>query len=725
MATVENFKVKVTTEGVDQLDKLGRSADFARDKVAGLTTAILGVSFGAFIGSLLQAADRVVDLSDATGIAVVNIKAFEDAMASSGGKAKNAEKAILAFTGAIESANDGSLKSRDAFAKVGVSLTDLKNLSEQDLLQKTVEGLSQMAQGSERTAAQATLLGKSFRGVDVEKFIKDFESGKITLQGAAEAIKKLADENDALEKKYRTLQIESMKALEPILDLLGKHELTATAAKVAVYGLAGAMALAFGASVLANIITINKALGITAALSNVIGKSPLGIITKLAAMGAITAGAAIELEKLVEANDKLTASEAKANATATTDPRTKPGSGNANRTQELDARQKAALESGKRASQNLADAELQISLRNASEIERIELEMRNNIAKGVAEIRSKSDLSESVKAKEILSLVSKETEKSYTDIAKFRRDLSVKIYSEEERQREEDRQAWAAYYKEVEQARLQAFGQVETARKQGEELQSRFELQQRIVDLGTIEQDRQTKLFDLEQQRKQQLESISKIPNIQEADRIREAEKLNAVYEKRVELINKEADTRIAREQDFSAGVKESMKRYSESLTPLKQGAAMADAVYSNMGSAVDRFVETGKFKFSDFATSVIQDLIKIQMRAAATQLFNSVLGTFGFGLPGKAAGGPVLPNTPYIVGERGPEVFLPKSAGNIIPNNKLGSSGGSGLGGGTSVVYNINAVDSMSFKQLVARDPGFLYSVTEQGRKTIPSTRR
>ncbi len=38
----------------------------------------------------------------------------------------------------------------------------------------------------------------------------------------------------------------------------------------------------------------------------------------------------------------------------------------------------------------------------------------------------------------------------------------------------------------------------------------------------------------------------------------------------------------------------------------------------------------------------------------------------------GKAAGGPVSANTMYLVGEKGPELFMPKSAGNIIPNGSL-----------------------------------------------------
>jgi hypothetical protein len=39
----------------------------------------------------------------------------------------------------------------------------------------------------------------------------------------------------------------------------------------------------------------------------------------------------------------------------------------------------------------------------------------------------------------------------------------------------------------------------------------------------------------------------------------------------------------------------------------------------------------------------------------------------------GKASGGPVYANTPYIVGERGPELFVPGQSGGIVPNNKMG----------------------------------------------------
>jgi len=41
----------------------------------------------------------------------------------------------------------------------------------------------------------------------------------------------------------------------------------------------------------------------------------------------------------------------------------------------------------------------------------------------------------------------------------------------------------------------------------------------------------------------------------------------------------------------------------------------------------------------------------------------------------GRAAGGPVLGGTSYLVGEKGPEIFTPSSTGFITPNNKLGSN--------------------------------------------------
>lgn len=54
--------------------------------------------------------------------------------------------------------------------------------------------------------------------------------------------------------------------------------------------------------------------------------------------------------------------------------------------------------------------------------------------------------------------------------------------------------------------------------------------------------------------------------------------------------------------------------------------------------------------------------------------LFFSSLGS-AFGLPGRATGGLVGPDRPYLVGERGPEVFVPTGAGHIEPTSALGGT--------------------------------------------------
>jgi hypothetical protein len=106
------------------------------------------------------------------------------------------------------------------------------------------------------------------------------------------------------------------------------------------------------------------------------------------------------------------------------------------------------------------------------------------------------------------------------------------------------------------------------------------------------------------------------------------------------------------------------------------------------------------------------------------SQIFNiggnsssNILGGVGR-LLGFANGGIIPTNRPVLVGERGPELISGAAGRVVTPNDQLGM-------GSTYVTYNISAVDALSFKQLVASDPGFIYAVTQQGARGIPSTRR
>ena len=57
--------------------------------------------------------------------------------------------------------------------------------------------------------------------------------------------------------------------------------------------------------------------------------------------------------------------------------------------------------------------------------------------------------------------------------------------------------------------------------------------------------------------------------------------------------------------------------------------------------------------------------------------------------------GGSRLPNSPFLVGEKGPELFTPNTAGSVTPNHQIG-------GGGATVNFNITTVDAQSFGTLL-----------------------
>ena len=106
------------------------------------------------------------------------------------------------------------------------------------------------------------------------------------------------------------------------------------------------------------------------------------------------------------------------------------------------------------------------------------------------------------------------------------------------------------------------------------------------------------------------------------------------------------------------------------------------DASAARAGRAIEhnllRAVRTGKLGFDDLkrtALSVLGEIAGLaltrgigSLTGAKTGLgLGSVLGAL-LGAPGRATGGPVAPQRPYWVGERGPELFVPTASGRIEP---------------------------------------------------------
>ena len=126
-----------------------------------------------------------------------------------------------------------------------------------------------------------------------------------------------------------------------------------------------------------------------------------------------------------------------------------------------------------------------------------------------------------------------------------------------------------------------------------------------------------------------------------------------------------------------------------------------------NASSAIDQFVETGRFKIKDFVRDVVQDLAKIQLRnlllgsSGTGGVLGALAGVFGIkpSVPGNALGGRVEAGQSTFVGERGIELFQPDVAGTIIPNPKTQSILNDS--GRESVVVNMSFASGVSRQEL------------------------
>jgi len=194
----------------------------------------------------------------------------------------------------------------------------------------------------------------------------------------------------------------------------------------------------------------------------------------------------------------------------------------------------------------------------------------------------------------------------------------------------------------------------------------------------------------------------------------------------------------------FSEGWDKAFRDYSENAKNYgKVGESAFNSVTSNMESAIDRFVKTGKLGFKSFAQSVIQDLIAIQIKMQASRLLSMAFGAFSgsFGIRGGGGGTAMAGSNlstfpmaadggdiggPTIVGERGPELFIPKQPGTVIPNNQMSSF----MGNQPQVIYNgpyiasMSAIDTQSATQFLARNKNAVWSANQSAARGLPTNR-
>lgn len=155
-----------TNPAIQALNRLQEKVQILEKNFSGFDKVLVGLGVAAAIRSTIQYADALQDLSDSTNIATADLVEFQKAVELSGGNAEKAQQLVGKLVLSIDEAAKGSKNAQQAFDQVGVSINDLRTLSEKDILQKTINGLSQITDAGKRAALANELLGKSAKNLN-------------------------------------------------------------------------------------------------------------------------------------------------------------------------------------------------------------------------------------------------------------------------------------------------------------------------------------------------------------------------------------------------------------------------------------------------------------------------------------------------------------------------------------------------------------------------------
>jgi len=758
MATT-NAQINVSVNGLNSLDTLDKKLTGLGAKFGGLKTKLAGIGFAAFGRSALMMADDLNDLSNATGIAIGRLVEYKDALVAAGGQADQMASGIVKFTQTIDDAAQGSLKAQTAFAELGITLNDLKTLSEEDLLSKALTGFDNIADKSREAAIKMDIFGKSFKTVDPRQMSNALKDAAGSGDKYAQSIKQAADLNDKMAKAMTDLKIAFLQVTAPVIDMVNKItdggkniETLVTILKVlgsvllAIFGGGVAMAVVRFFGMFARGITaIGPALAQLGKLFTGFGSS--------ASTGAISAAKAFApTSSLMTAlRGVLTMAGTVAGALAGVfglgggeTPEAEGGDNTASKKEGDAARQVTDALAKKR--QEIESITHAFKSQNSQLIDNINVE-KMLIGKSQEE-------AEIIRAQEeVYKRGADEAEKLRQAKVALGKDEAglIPIYDAQIAKIAEETSITAARVKTsiegLQGLKLLEQDRVNNLQRINDQLEKQKQLDEALLSIRQSAQGQLNEAgFEKAQMGRTPLEQ--KFAAIQESarkaaleagrafseqfnqedmgaeDAKKLADGLDLIAQKYKEIADAQS-ANLAMSRSWEQGWADAFNSYMDNATNAAQRAGeVFSSITGNMNSAIDKFVETGKFSFGDFARSIIQDLLKIELKAQATALFKSALGGAGgffSGLGsifGFADGGQPPINKPSIVGEKGPELFVPKTAGTVVPNGQFG-------GGQTINNYvtnnNVSAIDARSVAQFFAENRKTMLGTMQMAQKELP----
>lgn len=162
----------------------------------------------------------------------------------------------------------------------------------------------------------------------------------------------------------------------------------------------------------------------------------------------------------------------------------------------------------------------------------------------------------------------------------------------------------------------------------------------------------------------------------------------------------------------WAEGWKEAFTEYAESARDAASNAKeYFGTATQGMEDAIVEFAKTGKMTFESLMADLTEQLLRSQIRSLFADILeggggiDDLKGVFSQFAGAFATGGYIPGGKFGLVGERGPELI--SGPAQVTP-----------MGGGGAITYNINAVDTNSFRNLLASDAGFIHGVVQQGAR-------
>ena len=712
-----------SAEFVTGIAAAGKKLEEFASKAAGYGK-VAATAFLAATVAAMAYADEIADVAKANDVAIDSIIKLQNALANSGGSADSAGKLLSSFSKFVDDAAGGSFEAQQKLSKLGVSLKDIGNLSTDTLFQKTIKGLADIEDPLTRSARGMDAFGKAGKGVDWVGVAEGMANGAEASKKQAKAIEDAAAAFDMLKQAGRDVNLLIAETLGPSLKLTAEY----------IKGITDGSNLLGNAFkiVFQTIAVLGSDLqfifqGISDEISHTIEN--IKILTTEGIKAAIAANEAYEKRRQQARADldlyqaRIMGTDAGFMGKGYDDPRIgTPATGGRPVTPGIDTKAEALKKAAQAKEFEIAKLRLQntLSMTNAflNEQQKIEKEYNEKNQMAVLE-RDQKNIIEEYKFKELNNRIYMLKESQlYQEMREKQNQLKFKNMAEEAKQemalQEEAAQANAA------SNAFYVSGNVALREKQELEYialnraKQMFVLEQESRYIKTEDYELAKEMLEIQFKHEDAIKAINADTRLIGNDK--ELALLNEIkyQEKLIEYAKqKNQILKDQKEGGFMEGFEDKMNRFGKNMkTAFEAGGEAFDSVMSSMERGLEKFVTTGKLNFTDFAGSIIKDMLRIQLRQSASSLF-SILGQTLFA---RADGGPVESGSAYMVGERGPELFVPRSAGAIVPNHSMAMMGGS-----TNITnYNIQAIDTKSFEDRILGSSKAIWAANAYGAKNL-----